>query len=115
MRELVITNEGPPRRPRLDELELAHLRLITTLAGECPNRIVGNADRFDLMNRAAHLTAVFAAVTAYARAAVADTAEALPIILRDETPSLDGAADDVVDAFLNAQDRMRDLAAALEE
>jgi hypothetical protein len=108
----------PPARPRprqFTDIELAHCRLVAEIAGLKPNLIRGNADRFDVMARADHLRAVFAAVTTYAKAIVADTARSIPIILRDQTSLLEAAAGDVVDAVLIAQDRMQDLAAAEED
>ena len=109
MNERIII-EGPRARPHLTKLELVHLRLVAEVAGLTPNRIIGNADRFDVMRRAEHLAAVLAAVRTYAKAAVADTARALPLVVADETPSLDGAAGAVVGALLTARDHMQDLA-----
>jgi hypothetical protein len=91
-------------------VEAAHRALIVALAGLKPNRIVGHAaDRFDIMARAEHLDAVLAAVTIYAKAIVADTAEFAPAgYVADETGYLVDAASEITGALNSAVDKMLD-------
>jgi len=101
------------RRPSpqvLSPVQLAHHGLIAALARETPHNIVGTySDRFDIMNRADHLENVLAAVTAYAKVIVADTAENAPLgYVADETGFLADAAADIVGALKKAVDRMID-------
>jgi hypothetical protein len=101
----------PPARPRrqLSDLERAHFRCIAELMVLRPRRIIGNADRFDILNRADYLEAFFGAVTAYSKAVVADICGEFPIgFIRDETDRLTEATGDVVGALKNAVDRIID-------
>jgi hypothetical protein len=101
------------RRPSpqaLPAVQLAHHALIATLGAATPHHIVGSyADRFDVMERRDHLKTVLAAVTAYAKAIVTDTAELAPIgYVADETGYLQDAASEIVGALNKAVDRMID-------
>jgi hypothetical protein len=104
-------NAVPPRRQRhtavLPAVQLAHQGLIAALAQQTPHVIVGYAaDRFDVLERADHLKAIFAAVAAYAKAIVGDTAHFAPTKIPDETGYLTDAASEVTGALYNACDRM---------
>jgi hypothetical protein len=107
---------GAVRRPRTTPLavpavQAAHVTLISALAGLKPNRIIGSyaADRFDIMARTDHLKAVLAAVTAYTKAIVADTAYLAPIgYVADETGYLVDAASEITSALNSAVDKMLD-------
>ncbi len=91
----------------LPAVQLAHHGLIAALAQQTPHHIVGYAaDRFDVLERADHLKAVLAAVTAYAKAIVADTAYYSSVNVHDETGCLVDAASEVVGALNDACDRM---------
>jgi hypothetical protein len=98
-------------------VQAAHIALISALASLKPHRIVGHhADRFDILERAEHLEKVLAAVTIYAKAIVADTAELAPIgYVADETGFLADAASEIVGALKNAVDQMIDDAAHAAE
>jgi hypothetical protein len=99
-----------PTPPAVSPVQAAHITLVAELTGLKPNRIIGYAaDRFDIMGRADHLKAVLAAVTAYTKAIVADTAYLAPIgYVHDETGYLADAASDIVGAFNSAVDKMLD-------
>ncbi len=92
----------------LPAVQRAHATMISHLAQNTPNHIVGHfADRFDLMERRDHLRAIHAAVIAYTKAIVADSAEMAPIgYVKDETGFLQDAAAEIYDAFDNAIERM---------
>jgi hypothetical protein len=91
----------------LPAVQLAHHGLIAALAQQTPHAIIGYAaDRFDVLERADHLKAVLAAVTAYAKAIIADTVYYSPVNVGDETGLLQDAASDIVGALNNACDRM---------
>jgi len=105
------------RRPSpqvLSPVQLAHRGLVAALAQETPHNIVGAySDRFDIMERRDHLKTVLAAVTAYAKAIVADTADLAPLgYVADETGYLEDAASEIVAALDNAVDKMLDDQAA---
>jgi hypothetical protein len=97
-------------RETLPPVQVAHIALITALAGLKPSRIVGHAaDRFDIMGRAEHLKQVLAAITVYAKAIVADAAHMAPIgYVHDETGYLDDAASEIIGALNSAADKMLD-------
>ena len=103
-----------PPRPiplAIPPVQAAHVTLISALASLKPHCIIGSyaADRFDILERAEHLEKVLAAVTTYAKAIVADTAELAPIgYVHDETGFLADAASDIVGALKNAVDKMID-------
>jgi hypothetical protein len=101
-----------PNRPAaaLPAVHVAHNDMISTLAGLKPRRIVGSrADRFEVLERADHLEKVLAAVTAYAKAVIADTAAMAPIgYVADETEYLVDAASEITGAFKRAVDRIMD-------
>src|SRR5258708_18016095 len=85
--------------------------MAAALAGLKPNRIIGSyaAARFDIMARTDHLKAVLAAVTAYTKAIVADTAYLAPIgYVADETGYLVDAASEITSALNSAVDKMLD-------
>jgi hypothetical protein len=91
----------------LPAVQLAHTALMAAIGAESPHAIIGYAaDRFDILERADHLKTVLAAVTAYAKAIVADTAHMAPTNVADETGYLVDAASEVVGALNNACDRM---------
>src|SRR5262249_35459159 len=94
----------------LPTVQLAYHSLITALAQETPNHIVGYAaDRFDIMGRANHLKSILAAVHTYAKAIVDDTAHMAPCgYVKDETGHLKDAASEIVGALNNAVDKMLD-------
>jgi hypothetical protein len=101
--ERVIIKEGPPRRPHLTDLERAHYRCLAELMVLRPRRIIANADRFDILNRADYLDAV----TTYTRAVVGDICKEFPIgFIEDETDRLAEAAGDVAGALKNAVDTL---------
>jgi hypothetical protein len=99
-----------PLAAALPAVQVAHSTLIGALAGLKPRHIVGHAaDRFDIMARADHLDAVFAAVTTYVKAIVADTAHMAPIgYVADETGYLVDAASEITGALNSAVDKMLD-------
>jgi hypothetical protein len=91
----------------LPAVQLAHHGLIAALAQQTPHVIVGYAgDRFDIMERADHLKAVLAAVTAYTKAIVSDTIYFSPTTIHDETGLLADAASDIAGALMNAVDKL---------
>jgi hypothetical protein len=106
------SSAGAVRRPRptplaVPAVEAAHIAMISALANLKPNRVVGHAaDRFDIMARADHLKAVLAAVTAYTKAIVADTAHFAPYAINDETGYLVDAASEITGAFNSVVDKM---------
>jgi hypothetical protein len=90
----------------LPPVQAAHNTLIAALAGLKPRRIVGHAaDRFDILGRADHLQAILAAVTAYTKAIVADTAHFAPYAINDETGYLVDAASEITGAFNSVVDK----------
>jgi len=105
---------GAVRRARhaaaLPGCQLAHAALMAALAAETPHPIIGHAaDRFDIMERAEHLKTVLAAVTTYAKAIVAETADMAPAgYVHDETGYLVDAASEVTGALNSAVDKMLD-------
>jgi hypothetical protein len=100
----------------LPAVQLAHRALIAALAQETPHQILGNADRYDIEERAGHLKTVLAAVAVYAKAVVADTARLAPCgYVADETGYLTDAADDICYALTHAVDKMIDDEAAAAE
>jgi hypothetical protein len=93
--------------PAFPTVQLAHHALIAALAQETPHRILGNADRHDLEDRAGHLKTVLAAVAVYAKAIVADTAHLAPCgYVADETGYLTDAAGDICGALESAAEKM---------
>jgi hypothetical protein len=86
------------------------------LSQETPHVIIGHeADRFDILARADHLKTVLAAVQAYAKAIISDTAYYAPTNVADETGYLTDAASEVTGALYAACDRMlEDQAIAAE-
>jgi hypothetical protein len=99
----------PAARPRRQpsELERAHFRCVAELMVLKPRRVIGNPDRFDVLNRADYLDAFLGVATAYAKAMVADISKEFPIgFIEDETDRLTEATSDVVGALKNAVDRM---------
>jgi hypothetical protein len=98
-------------RTTLPSVQAAHTTMIGALANLKPNRIVSSvaADRFDILARADHLDAVFAAITTYVKAIVADTAYLAPIgYVADETGYLVDAASEITGALNSAVDKMLD-------
>ena len=57
---------------------LAHIELVTALAGNVPRQIYAEVDSEDLNGRADHLEKVFAALQVYLAAIIADTAHNIP-------------------------------------
>ncbi len=117
--EIITTTSRPrserPRSQLRSDLERRHFVCVAALMGIKPSRIIGNADRFDVIGRARHLEAFLEAVSIYVKAVVADTThEISPVCLRDETELLSEAASDIVGAIMNAQDRMQEIAEAEE-
>jgi hypothetical protein len=108
------SSAGVVRRPRptplaVPAVQTAHSTLIGTLASLKPNHVVGHAaDRFDILGRADHLKAVLAAVTAYTKAIVADTAHFAPYALNDGTGYLVDAASEITGALNSVVDKMLD-------
>ena len=105
---------GAVRRPLppmpVSAIDTAHATMIQTLAGLRCTNIRGDADHHDLTIRALHLKQVIAAVTAYAKAIIADTDYRVPVPLHDETDGLADAAATICAAFADAADRMLDAA-----
>jgi hypothetical protein len=106
-------NLGTPRRP-LSDLEHAHHRCIAELLVlRPPRRIIGNADRFDILARADYIEAFVSGVTVYVNAIIDDICRQFPIgFIENETPRLTAAKDDIVGALNDAVDRMIDGEAA---
>jgi hypothetical protein len=100
-------------RSQVSDLERAHFRCLAELMVLKPRRIIGNADRFDVLNRAEYLEDFLGAVTAFTKVVVADIAREFPIgFIEDETDRLAEAAGDVAGALKNAVDRMIDAEVA---
>ena len=98
---------GVPRAQQFSELERAHFCCIAALMSLKPRRVIGNADRFDILNRADYLESFLGAVTAYTRAVVADICKEFPIgFIEDQTDRLAEAAGDVAGALKNAVDTL---------
>src|SRR5947209_19678019 len=107
------TTCAPGTRPAatFPPVQAAHIAMISPLASLKPHRIIGTyaADRFDILERAEHLEKVLAAVAAYTKAIVADTAHMAPCgYVHDETGYLVDAASEIVGAFYSAVDKMLD-------
>jgi hypothetical protein len=89
--------------PNHSDLERAHYRCVAELMVLRPRRIIGNADRFDILNRADYLETFLGAVTAYTKVVVADIYKEFPIgFIEDEAHRLVEAAGDVTCALKNA-------------
>jgi len=100
---------GVPRARQFSEVERAHFACIAALMSLKPLRVIGNADRFDILNRADYLESFLGAVTAYTRAVVADICKEFPIgFIEDQTDRLAEAAGDVAGALKNAVDSLID-------
>ncbi len=115
----VTIDQGAPKRPNPErlskgsDLERAHHRCIAELMVLAPRRIIGNADRFDILARADYVEAFVSGVTVYVNAVVDDICRQFPVgFIENEAPRLAEAADDIVGALKNAVDRMIDGEAA---
>jgi hypothetical protein len=100
------------RAHELSPVTIAHGGLVAAISTNTPHRIIGNADRFDVLERRDHLRSILAAVTAYAKVIVTDTRDAATVTIHDETGYLEDAASDICAAFTSAVDRMMDGEAA---
>ena len=115
---IVFSSAGATRRhvTPLPAVQIAYHSLITALAQETPNHIVGYAaDRFDIMARADHLKAVLAAVHAYAQVVVRDIAHFSPVNITDETGFISDAAHEINGALMKAVDQIIEDAAVAAE
>jgi hypothetical protein len=93
--------------PTLSELERAHFRCIAELMTLKPRRIIGNTDRFDLLNRADYIEAFLSGVTVYVKVLVGDIIREFPLgDIDDDTDLLAVATSDITGALKNAVDRM---------
>jgi hypothetical protein len=114
MRETINQGRLVPPRPKLCELERAHHRCVAELMVLAPpRRVIGNADRFDVLKRADYLDDFLGAVAAYVNVMVADLAKEFPIGFTDEyTDILIGRMKDIVRALHQVVDRTIDGEAA---
>jgi hypothetical protein len=96
-----------------ESVATAHADFLTRIATLRPNRIVYNADRSDLEERAEHLQAILNATALYCAEVVADT------VYCSEPGLIDGKylvglisdlAGDVVGGLLNASEEMQGVA-----
>jgi hypothetical protein len=90
---------------------LAHIELITALAGNVPHPIYALVAAEDLEGRADHLQEVFAALNAYLSVLISDTAQNLPagkLDGRSFENLLQDLSADAVGAIPNAAEELRD-------